>query len=210
MITNNAIRCVCTLWKYNIKHLVTGGSPVTGIDHVCTKAAELSSVVCCHLWNKSGFRPPLCTYRLNWARRTSWGWWDDWDDTVLQTQAVVTCPAPAEQATRPPRSTFHHSIWASARRYDLWLIKHQEHLPWSQCRIIYVPPPRRELKLETLAWSCGHWISVCDAGPTLIYYCADVASLFFYNGSASINALFKWTFIYWYYMICICIVYFNQ
>ena len=37
-------------------------------------------------WNESGFRPPLCTYRLNWARRTCWGWWDDWDDTVLQTQ----------------------------------------------------------------------------------------------------------------------------
>ena len=37
-------------------------------------------------WNESGFRPPLCTYRLNWARRTSWGWWNDWDDTVLQTQ----------------------------------------------------------------------------------------------------------------------------
>ena len=37
-------------------------------------------------WNESGFRPPLCTYRLNWARRTSWGWWDDWYDTVLQTQ----------------------------------------------------------------------------------------------------------------------------
>ena len=37
-------------------------------------------------WNESGLRPPLCTYRLNWARRTSWGWWDDWDDTVLQTQ----------------------------------------------------------------------------------------------------------------------------
>ena len=31
-------------------------------------------------WNESGFRPPLCTYRLNWARRTPWGWWDDWDD----------------------------------------------------------------------------------------------------------------------------------
>ena len=29
-------------------------------------------------WNESGFRPPLCTYRLNWARRTSWGWWDEW------------------------------------------------------------------------------------------------------------------------------------
>ena len=36
--------------------------------------------------NESGVRPPLCTYRLNWAMRTSWGWWDDWDDTVLQTQ----------------------------------------------------------------------------------------------------------------------------
>ena len=34
-------------------------------------------------WNESGFRPPLCTYRLNWARRTPWRWWDD---TVLQTQ----------------------------------------------------------------------------------------------------------------------------
>ena len=37
-------------------------------------------------WNESGFRPPLCAYRLNWARITSWGWWDDWDDTVHQTQ----------------------------------------------------------------------------------------------------------------------------
>ena len=37
-------------------------------------------------WNESGFRPPLCTHRLNWARRTTWRWWDDWDDTVLQTQ----------------------------------------------------------------------------------------------------------------------------
>ena len=27
----------------------------------------------------------LCIYRLNWARRTSWGWSDEWDDTALQT-----------------------------------------------------------------------------------------------------------------------------
>ena len=33
-------------------------------------------------WNKWGFRPPLWTCRLNWARGT-WGWWDD---TALQTQ----------------------------------------------------------------------------------------------------------------------------
>ena len=29
----------------------------------------------------------LCAdnYRLNLSRGTSWGWWDEWDDTVLQT-----------------------------------------------------------------------------------------------------------------------------
>ena len=56
-------------------------------------------------WNESGFRPPLCTYRLNWARRTSWEWWDDWDDTVLQTQDSKFEPwrSEAEHATSRSR-----------------------------------------------------------------------------------------------------------
>ena len=56
-------------------------------------------------WKKSGFRPPLCTYRLNWARRTSWGWWDDWGDTVLQTQDSKFEPwrSEAEHATSRSR-----------------------------------------------------------------------------------------------------------
>ena len=56
-------------------------------------------------WNESGFKPPLCTYRLNWARRTSWGWWDDWDDTVLQTQDSKFEPwwSEAEHATSRSR-----------------------------------------------------------------------------------------------------------
>ena len=56
-------------------------------------------------WNESGFKPPLCTYRLNWARRTSWGWWDDWDDTVLQTQDSKFKPwrSEAEHATSRSR-----------------------------------------------------------------------------------------------------------
>ena len=56
-------------------------------------------------WNESGFRPPLCTYRLNWARRISWGWWDDWDDTVLQTQDSKFEPwrSEAEHATSRSR-----------------------------------------------------------------------------------------------------------
>ena len=43
-------------------------------------------------WNESGFRPPLCTYRLNWARRTSWGWWDESDETVFQTKDSKSSP----------------------------------------------------------------------------------------------------------------------
>ena len=56
-------------------------------------------------WNESGFRPPLCTYKLNWARTTSWGWWDDWDDTVLQTQNSKFEPrrSEAEHATSRSR-----------------------------------------------------------------------------------------------------------
>ena len=56
-------------------------------------------------WNESGFRPPLCTYRLNWARRTFWGWWDDWDDTALQTQNSKFKPwrSEAEHATSRSR-----------------------------------------------------------------------------------------------------------
>ena len=57
-------------------------------------------------WNESGFRPPLCTYRLNWARRTSWGWWDDWDDTVLQTQ---------DSKFKPWRSETEHATSRSRR-----------------------------------------------------------------------------------------------
>ena len=56
--------------------------------------------------NESGFRLPLCTYRLNWARRTSWGWWDDWDDTVLQTQ---------DSKFEPWRSETEHATSRSRR-----------------------------------------------------------------------------------------------
>ena len=56
--------------------------------------------------NESGFRPPFCKYRLNWARRTSWGWWDDWDDTVLQTQ---------DSKFEPRRSGAEHATSRSRR-----------------------------------------------------------------------------------------------
>ena len=56
-------------------------------------------------WNESGFRPLLCTFRLNWARRTSWGWWDEWDDTARQTHdsKFVHWRSDAEHATSRSR-----------------------------------------------------------------------------------------------------------
>ena len=83
--------------------------------------------------HNGGFRPPLCTYRLNWARRTSWGWWDEWDDTVLQTQDSKFEPwrSEAEHATSRSRRlptilTFTRG-WGRKYRFILtkaWLISH--------------------------------------------------------------------------------------
>ena len=71
-------------------------------------------------WDESGFRPPLCTYRLNWARRTSWRWWDDWDDTVLQTQDSKFDPwrSEAEHATFWSRRL--PTILTFTRGFKLW------------------------------------------------------------------------------------------
>ena len=57
-------------------------------------------------------RAPLCTYRLNWARRNSWGWWDEWDDTVLQTQ---------DSKFEPWRSEAEHATSRSRRLPQYWL-----------------------------------------------------------------------------------------
>ena len=53
-----------------------GGSPQYWI-FTSERGRNISFLWNMKKWNESGFRPLLCTYRLNWARRTSWGWWDD-------------------------------------------------------------------------------------------------------------------------------------
>ena len=67
--------------------------------------------------NKSGFRPLLCTYRINWARRTSRGWWDDWDDTVLQTQDSKFEPWRSEAEHATSRSRRLPTILTFTRRW---------------------------------------------------------------------------------------------
>ena len=93
-------------------------------------------------WNESGFRPPLCIYRLIWARRTSWGWWDDWDDTALQTQ---------DSKFEPWRSEAEHATSWSRRLPTILTFTHGLE------RNIFVSfkPPSPGIEPRTLAWKAA-------------------------------------------------------
>ena len=93
-------------------------------------------------WNESGFRPPLCTYRLNWARRTSWGWWDDWDDTVLQTQ---------DSKFEPWRSEAEHATSRSRRLPTILTFTRG----WGRNIFVSFKPPRPGSEPRTLAWKAA-------------------------------------------------------
>ena len=93
-------------------------------------------------WNESGFRPPLCTYRLNWARRTSWGWWDDWDDTVLQTQ---------NSKFEPWRSEAEHATSRSRRLPAILTFTRG----WGRNIFVSFKPPSPGTESRTLAWKAA-------------------------------------------------------
>ena len=93
-------------------------------------------------WNESGFRPPLCTYRLNWARRTSWGWWDDWDDTVLQTQ---------DSKFEPWRSEAEHATSRSRRLPTILTFTRG----WGRNIFVSFKPPRPGTEPRALAWKAA-------------------------------------------------------
>ena len=93
-------------------------------------------------WNESGFRPPLCTYRLNWARRTSWGWSDDWDDTVLQTQ---------DSKFEPWRSEAEHATSRSQRLPTILTFTRG----WGRNNFVSFKPPRPGTEPRTLAWKAA-------------------------------------------------------
>ena len=100
-------------------------------------------------WNESGFRPPLCTYRLNWARRTYWGWWDDWDNTVLQTQ---------DSEFEPWRSEAKHANSRSRRLPTILTFTRG----WGRNIFVSFKPPRPGTEPRTLAWRAAvhHYICI--------------------------------------------------
>ena len=107
-------------------------------------------------WNESGFRPPLCTYRLNWARRTSWGWWDDWDDTVLQTQ---------DSKFEPWRSEAEHATSRSRRLPTILTFTRG----WGRNIFVSFKPPRPGTEPRTLAWKAA--VLTTTLGPPPICRC---------------------------------------
>ena len=103
-------------------------------------------------WNESGFRPLLCTYRLNWARRTSWGWWDDWDDTVLQTQDSKFEPWRSEAEYATSRSRRLPTILTFTRG-------------WGRNIFVSLKPPRPGTEPRTLAWKAAVLTTTTTLGP---------------------------------------------
>ena len=106
-------------------------------------------------WNESGFRPPLCTYRLNWARRTSWGWWDDWDDTVLQTQ---------DSKFEPWRSEVEHATSRSRRLPTILTFTRG----WGRNIFVSFKPPRPGSEPRTLAWKAAVLTTTLGPPPNTI------------------------------------------
>ena len=109
---------------------------------LCSTSFQKTSNVAKKKWNESGFRPPLCTYRLNWARRTSWGWWDDWDDTVLQTQ---------DSKFEPWRSEAEHATSRSRRLPTILTFTRG----WGRNNFVSFKPPRPGTEPRTLAWKAA-------------------------------------------------------
>ena len=105
-------------------------------------------------WNELGFRPPLCTYRLNWARRTSWGWWDDWDDTVLQTQ---------DSKFEPWRSEAEHATSRSRRLPTILTFTRG----WGRNNFVSFKPPRPGTEPRTLAWKAAVLTTTLGPPPNM-------------------------------------------
>ena len=114
-------------------------------------------------WNESGFRPPLCTYRLNWARRTSWGWWDDWDDTVLQTQ---------DSKFEPWRSEAEHATSRSRRLPTILTFTRG----WGRNNFVSFKPPRPGTETRTLAWKAAVLTTTLGPPPGWAYMTCNINS----------------------------------
>ena len=132
MANRRGRRLLCWL-RCEVKQTIpTTDNTSTDIIFTCIHSRKMK-------WNESGFRPPLCTYRLNWARRTSWGWWDD---TVLQTH---------DSKFEPWRSEAEHATSRSRRLPTILTFTRG----WGRNIFVSFKPPRPGTEPQTLAWKAA-------------------------------------------------------
>ena len=94
----------------------------------------------------------LCAHK-NRARRRSWGWWDDCDDTVLQTQ---------DSKLKPWRSEAEHATSRSRRVPTILTFTRG----WGR-NIFFFEPPRPGTEPRTLAWKTAVLTTTLGPPPTL-------------------------------------------
>ena len=144
-------------------------------------------------WNESDCRPLLCTYRLNWARRTSWGWWDD---TALQTQ---------DSKSKPWRSEAEHATSRSRRLPTIPNFGSG----WGRNIFVFYKQPRPGTEPRTLAWKAavhdrvyrGWLIILYPAGE--LFYILDFSS---YSNVIHMFTMLHITMFIWFFCArsCLC------
>ena len=110
--------------------------------HVCHHhgLSTISSLSWKWKWNESGFTPPLCTYRLNWVRKTSlrmvrWMRWHCPQDTGFEIRALA--------------------VWGRARYLSVTEAPHNTeffHVGGEETCFVSFKPPGPGTEPRTLAW----------------------------------------------------------
>ena len=99
-------------------------------------------------WNESGSRPLLFTYSLNWARRTTWLWWGEWDNTAFLTQ---------DSKFKPWRSEAEHAT-SRCRIFTNG---------WGRNRFVSFKPQGPGNEPRSLAWKAAVLTTTLGAPPRL-------------------------------------------
>ena len=148
--------------------------------------------------------PLLCTYRLNWARRTSWGWWDD---TALQTRDSKFKPwrSEAEHATyrsrRSPTILSFTSGWGRnifvffSNRRDRETINRT--LAWKAAVLTTTlePPPSRFTNSSTKECCTGE-SSYWNTGRSWMFRCCPLMRKRAYKASYTIKKVTRFVYMY--------------
>ena len=141
--------CLLGIVPHHRKHHALTRDDVLMFVHRLQHLVNVSCLLGCK-WNESGFRPPLCTYRLNWAKRTSWGWWDEWDETH-------------DSEFEPWRSEAEHATSRSRRLPTILTFTRG----WGRNIFVSFKPPRPGTEPRTLAWKAAVLTTTLGPPPYL-------------------------------------------